>query len=415
MSRRRVVVTGLGALTPLGCSVASLWDGLLAGRSGISPITCFDTTDYPVTFAGEVSDFDPVERFGKKEARKLDRFLQLGLAAADDALADSGFGVTDENADGVAVYLGSGVGGLATVCEGNEALVGGGPKRVSPFVIPKMIINLASGQVSIRTGARGPNLSHVSACATGNHAIGEALRLIQYGDADVAIAGGCEAAVVPIGIAGFARMRALSTRNESPQTASRPFDVGRDGFVMGEGAGVVILEELEHARARGARIYCEMAGYAATADAYHITAPHPEGRGAIACLRRTLRDARWTPDTLDYVNAHGTSTPMGDLVELKAIRAVLGEHGDRLLVSSTKSMTGHLLGAAGGVEAVITALAVHHGVVPPTINLDEPDPECDLDCVPHVAREASLKRAVSNAFGFGGTNATIAMQAWEGA
>jgi len=409
--KKRVVITGLGAVSPLGNSVDELWDGLTAGRSGIGPLTRFDASEYPVRFAGEVREFDPSRWIAPKEVKKLDRFLQFGVAAALMAVEDSGFEVTDENADDVAVYVGSGVGGLETVCNGILTIDARGPRKISPFVIPRILINLASGHVSILLGARGPNLSHVSACATGNHSVGEALRLIQYGDAKVAIAGSAEAAIVPIGVAGFARMRALSTRNEEPTRASRPFDKDRDGFVMGEGAGVVVLEEYEHAKARGARIYAEVAGYSANSDAHHMTAPHPEGLGAIACMRRTLANAGWAADTVEYINAHGTSTPFNDATETLAIKAVFGDHAKRLAVSSTKSMTGHLLGAAGGLETVIAALSITHGAVPPTINLDTPDEACDLDYVPHTARQVRPRRVLSNAFGFGGTNACLAFAA----
>ncbi len=411
--KNRVVITGVGAVSPLGVSAEALWDGLLAGRSGVGPITLFDTDGYPVTFAGQVDDFDPSPWVDGKEIKKLDRFLQFAIAATDMALEDSGFEVTDSNADDVGVYIGSGVGGLNTVCDAVMILEDRGPRRVSPFVIPKILINMASGHVSIRTGARGPNFSHVSACATGNHSIGEGARLIQYGDAKVVIAGGAEASVVPLSVAGFAKMRALSTRNDDPTAASRPFDAGRDGFVIGEGAGVLVLEDYEHAKARGARIYAEVSGYAANSDAHHMTAPHPEGRGAMACMRRALRDAGWSTDTVDYINAHGTSTPFNDAAETRAIKEVFGSHARSLAVSSTKSMTGHLLGASGGLEAVICALAIHRGVMPPTINLDHPDPECDLDYVPHTAREAKVRRALSNAFGFGGTNGCLAFGAVE--
>ena len=400
-------------MSPLGHSAEALWDGLLASRSGVGPIGHFDTEAFPVTFAGEVRDFDPTGWIDSKDIKKLDRFLQYAIASTEMALVDSGFEVTDDNADDVGVYIGSGVGGLATICDAVLALDARGPRRVSPFVIPKLLINMASGQVSIRTGARGPNLSHVSACATGNHAIGEASRLIRYGDAKVVITGGAEASVVPLAVAGFARMRALSTRNDDPRAASRPFDAERDGFVIGEGAGIVVLEEYEHARARGARIYAELSGYAANSDAHHMTAPHPEGRGAMACMRKAIADAGWSADQVDYVNAHGTSTEFNDAAETRAIKQVFGHHAQRLAVSSTKSMTGHLLGAAGGLEAVICALAIHRGVVPPTINLDNPDPECDLDYVPHTARETKVRRAVSNAFGFGGTNGCLAFGAVE--
>ncbi len=409
--KKRVVITGLGAVSPLGNDVDELWDGLMAGRSGIGAITRFDVSEFPVRFAGEVRDFDPTKWIAPKEVKKLDRFLQFGVAAALMAVEDSGFEVTDENADDVAVYVGSGVGGLETVCNGTLLIDARGARRISPFVIPRILINLASGHVSILLGARGPNLSHVSACATGNHSVGEAMRLIQYGDAKVAVAGSAEAAIVPIGVAGFARMRALSTRNEEPTRASRPFDKDRDGFVMGEGAGVVVLEEYEHAKARGARIYAEVSGYSANSDAHHMTAPHPEGAGAISCMRRTLKNAGWSPDTVDYINAHGTSTPFNDATETLAIKQVFRDHARALAVSSTKSMTGHLLGAAGGLETVISVLAITRGALPPTINLDTPDEACDLDYVPHTARESRPRRVLSNAFGFGGTNACLAFAA----
>ncbi len=411
--KHRVVVTGLGAVSPLGLDADTLWDGLLAGRSGVGPITRFDATEYPVTFGAEVDDFDPTAWVDGKDVKKLDRFLQFGIASAEMALADADFTIDDDNAEDVATYIGSGIGGLESICDAVITLEARGPRRISPFVIPKILINMASGHVSIRTGARGPNFSHVSACATGNHAIGEALRLLQYGDAKVAIAGGAEAGIVPLSLAGFARMRALSTRNDDPTAASRPFDKDRDGFVIGEGAGVLILEELEHARARGARIYCEVKGYAANSDAHHMTAPHPDGAGARACMSRALKDAGWDPTDVDYVNAHGTSTPFNDAAETKAIKEVFGAHAYDLAVSSTKSMTGHLLGAAGGLEAVICALAIHRGVVPPTINLTTPDPDCDLDYVPHTAREMKVRRTLSNAFGFGGTNGCLAFGALE--
>ncbi len=411
--KNRVVVTGLGAVSPLGQDVDALWDGLLASRSGVGPITQFDAAEFAVRFAAEVRDWDPDARFGKKEARKLDRFLQFAVAASEQALADSGFQVTDDNAEDVAIYVGSGVGGLQTICEAVDVLNERGPGRVSPFVIPKILVNMASGHVSIAIGARGPNFSHVSACATGNHSIGEAARLIQYGDAKVAVAGGAEASVVPLAVAGFAKMRALSERNDDPTAASRPFDAGRDGFVIGEGAGVLVLEDYEHARARGARIYCELAGYGATSDAYHMTAPAPDGRGAMRCMQKVLEDAGWAPDDVDYVNAHGTSTPFNDSAETTALHRVFGDHARKLAVSSTKSMTGHLLGAAGGLEAVICALAVQRGVVPPTINYETPDPDCDLDYVPNTAREMPVRRVLSNAFGFGGTNGCLGFAALE--
>jgi 3-oxoacyl-[acyl-carrier-protein] synthase II len=412
--KNRVVVTGLGAVSPLGLDVDSLWDGLLSGTSGVGPITLFDASKFSVRFAAEVKGWNAAERFGRKDARKLDRFLQFAVDASQQALADSGFEVTDENAEDVAIYVGSGVGGLATICDAMDVLREKGPDRVSPFVIPKILINMASGHVSIATGARGPNFSHVSACATGNHAIGEAARLIQYGDAVVAVAGGAEASVVPLSVAGFGKMRALSTRNDDPTRASRPFDAGRDGFVIGEGAGILVLEEYEHAKARGARIYCEVSGYGATSDAFHMTAPSPDGRGAMRCIQRVLKDAGWAPEDVDYINAHGTSTPFNDSAETKALHRVFGDHAKNLAVSSTKSMTGHLLGAAGGLEAVICALSLHHGVVPPTTNYDTVDPDCDLDYVPNTPREMRVRRAVSNAFGFGGTNGCLGFSTLEG-
>jgi 3-oxoacyl-[acyl-carrier-protein] synthase II len=412
--KKRVVITGLGAVSPLGNDVASTWDALVAGQSGIARITAFDPSELPVTFAGEVKDLDLTDYVEPKEVKKLDRFLQFAIVAGKMAVRDAGLEINEENADDVAVYVGSGVGGLGSIIEGAETLSARGPRKLSVFTIPKMLINLASGHLSLELGTRGPNFSHVSACATGNHSIGEAARSIQNGDARVAIAGGSEAAVIPLGVAGFARMRALSTRNDDPTTASRPFDAERDGFVIGEGAGVLVLEELEYALARGARIYGELAGYGATSDAHHMTAPDPEGRGATRCMKRALADAGWSADSVEYINAHGTSTPFNDSIETLAIKQAFGEHARSLAISSTKSMTGHLLGGAGGLEAVVCALAIKHGVVPPTINLHTPDPECDLDYVPNVARELKVRRVLSNGFGFGGTNATLAMSAWEG-
>ena len=411
--RNRVVVTGLGALSPLGLTADALWDGLLAGRSGAGPITRFDPDGYPVKFAAEVDGFDPLQWVDGKDVKKLDRFLQFGIASAEMALGDAGLEITDDIADDVATYIGSGIGGLESICDAIDLLGDRGPRRISPFLIPKILINLASGHVSIRTGARGPNFSHVSACATGNHAIGEAVRLLQYGDAKVAIAGGAEAGIVPLAVAGFAKMRAMSTRNDDPAAASRPFERDRDGFVIGEGAGVLILEEYEFAKARGARIYCEVQGYGANSDAHHMTSPHPEGLGAKRCMERTLRDAQWNPTDVDYINAHGTSTPYNDAAETKAIKHVFGDAAKSVAVSSTKSMTGHLLGAAGGLEAVICALAIHRGVVPPTINLDNPDPDCDLDYVPNTAREMQVNAVLKNSFGFGGMNVSVVYRRYE--
>jgi len=411
--KKRVVITGIGAVSPLGSTAELLWDGIVAGRSGIAPITAFDASELPVQFAGEVTDFDPEPFITPKDIKKLDRFLQFAIAAGKMAVTDAGFEVTDENADDVAVYVGSGVGGLASIIDATHTLDARGPRKLSVFTIPRMLINLASGHLSLELGTRGPNLSHVSACATGNHAIGEAFRAIQYGDAKAAIAGGAEAAVLPLGLAGFARMRALSTRNDDPTAASRPFDADRDGFVMGEGAGVLMLEELESARERGARIYGEVCGYGSTSDAHHMTAPDPEGSGAMRCMTKAIDNAGWSKDSVDYINAHGTSTPFNDSIETLAIKRTFGDHAHALAVSSTKSMTGHLLGGAGGLEAVICTLALQHGVLPPTINYTTPDPECDLDYVPNEARESRVRRILSNGFGFGGTNATIAIGALE--
>jgi len=389
-------------------SAETLWDGLMEGKSGIGRISLFDTSEFPVSIGGEVPDFVPENWIDPKEVKKLDRFLQFAIAATRMAMDDSGFKITDENARDVAVYIGSGIGGLASLCDGAVLLHERGPRRVSPFLIPRILINLAAGHVSILLGAKGPNFSHVSACATGSHSIGEAARLIRYGEAKMAIAGGSEAGIVPLAVAGFTRMRALSARNDDPQGASRPFDAERDGFVMGEGAGVVILEEYESAKARGARIYCELKGYGANSDAHHMTAPAPDGSGARDCMERALRDGQLAPSDITYINAHGTSTPFNDAAETAAIKGVFGDHARKLAVSSTKSMTGHLLGAAGGLEAVICALAIQRGVLPPTINLETPDPACDLDYIPGQAREQRADIVLSNAFGFGGTNACLA-------
>ncbi len=411
--RQRVVITGMGSLSSLGSSSSELWEALMAGRSGIGKISLFDTTDYPVTIAGEVQNFEPARWIQPKEVKKLDRFLQLSIAAALIAVDDSGLEVTDANARDIGVYIGSGIGGADSLCSGSALLADRGPKRVSPFLIPRILINLASGHVSIALGAKGPNFSHVSACATGSHSIGEAFRLIQYGGAKAVIAGGGEAAVIPVSVAGFAKMRALSTRNDDPQRASRPFDRDRDGFVMAEGAGIVVLEELEFARARGARIYCELKGYGANSDAHHMTAPAPHAWGALDCWPGCLDDAKLNPEDIGYINAHGTSTPFNDVAETQAIKGVFGDHAYKLAVSSTKSITGHLLGAAGGIEAVICGLALTHGALPPTINLDNPDPGCDLDYIPHQAREQSVTNILSNAFGFGGTNACLVLGKME--
>jgi 3-oxoacyl-[acyl-carrier-protein] synthase II len=396
----------LGLITPLGTGVEKTWNALCAGKSGIRRITKFDPSGHTCQIAGEVTDFDPADYIEKKEIKKMDTFIHYAVAASQMAVDDAGFKVTPENADRVGVYIGSGIGGLPAIEAFHKVLLEKGPDRVSPFFIPMVIINLASGQVSMRLGARGPNSCAVTACATGNHCIGDAFRLIERGDADVMVAGGAEAAITPLCVAGFASARALSTRNDQPERASRPFDKERDGFVLGEGAGVLVLEELELARRRGARIYAEIVGYGMTADAYHITAPPEDGHGAVRCMRRALEDAALSPGAIGYVNAHATST-MADRIETSAVKQVFGDHARRLAVSSTKAMTGHLLGAAGGVEAVFSVLAIHRGILPPTINQEVPDPECDLDYVPNVARRAEVHTVLSNSFGFGGVNACL--------
>ena len=403
---RRVVVTGLGLVTPLGTGVEKTWKALCAGESGIGRITRFDPTGYDAQIAGEVKDFDPAQFIEKKEIKKMDTFIHYAVGASQLAVDDAKLKVAPEEATRVGVYIGSGIGGLGSIEHYHDVLREKGPGRVSPFFIPMTIINLASGQVAIRVGAKGPNSCAVTACATGNHCIGDAYRLIQRDDADVMIAGGAEAAITPLGVAGFASAKALSFRNDDPTKASRPFDKDRDGFVLGEGAGVVVLEELEHARARGALIYAEVIGYAMNSDAYHITAPPEEGEGAVRCMEMALKDAGVAKTDIGYINAHGTST-MADAIETKAIKHVFGEQAYRIPVSSTKSMTGHLLGAAGGIEAVFSILALHHGMLPPTINLDHPDPACDLDYVPNTARSVQTQVVLSNSFGFGGVNACL--------
>jgi 3-oxoacyl-[acyl-carrier-protein] synthase II len=413
-SQRRVVVTGVGLVSPLGVGTGPTWEGLLAGRSGAGAITLFDASQHSCRIACEVKGFDPLNWVEKKDVKKMDRFIQFAVAAADFALKDAGLRVAPENAERVGVYIGSGIGGFATIEREHRALLEGGPRRVSPFFIPASIVNLASGWVSIRTGAKGPNSATCTACTTGAHAVGDSFRLIQRGEADAMIAGGSEAAITPLGVGGFAAMRALSTRNEEPTRASRPFDRGRDGFVIGEGAGIVVLEELEQARRRGAPIYCELVGYGMSGDAFHISAPCEDGDGAIRVMRATLKDAGADPASVDYINVHGTSTPVGDSIEVKAIKAVFGDHARALAISSTKSMTGHLLGAAGGLEAGITALSIRDQVIPPTINLEDPDPECDLDCVPHQSRRTPVRYALTNSFGFGGTNGALLFRRMEG-
>lgn len=410
--KHRVVVTGMGVVTSLGSDLPTLWNNLLAGKSGISQIEAFDTTDYTTKIAAEIKDFDPAVYIDKKEVRKMDRFVQFGVAASKLAVEDAGLRLGD-NADPerVGVIVGSGIGGLGTWEEQHTVLMEKGPRRVSPFFIPMMIANMASGQVSMVTGAKGPNTTAVSACATGTHSIGDSFKMIQRGDADVMICGGAEATIRPIGMAGFCSMRAMSTRNDEPEKASRPFDIDRDGFVMGEGAGVLILESLEHAVARGARIYAEVIGYGMSGDAFHMTEPDPDG--AARCMSKAIKDAGIQPEDVQYINAHGTSTPVGDKSETVAIKKTFGDHAYKLAVSSTKSMTGHLLGAAGGVEAVILGLTLQNGVIPPTANLDNQDPELDLDYVPNTPRNADVKVALSNSFGFGGHNATIIMRKYE--
>lgn len=411
MSKRRVVVTGLGIVSPVGNSIESAWDSIVNGRSGIGPITHFDASQFATRIAGQVRDFDPTRWIPAKDARKMDEFIHYGVAASCMAMEDAGLEVDEANAGRIGVVIGSGIGGILGIEEQTARYLEGGPRKISPFYVPSTIINMLPGQVSILKGLKGPNFSAVSACATANHSLGMAMRLIQYGDADVMIAGGAERGSSPTSVGGFCSMKAMSTRNEEPTRASRPWDKDRDGFVLGDGAGILVLEEYEHARARGARIYCELAGFGASSDAFHMTAPSESGEGAANCMRAALADAGLAPEEVGYLNAHGTSTPLGDLAETLAIKQTFGDHAYRMMVSSTKSMTGHLLGAAGGVEAIFTVLAMHHGVIPPTINLDEPGEGCDLDYVPNVARQAQVRVALSNGFGFGGTNATLVFRA----
>ena len=407
MTKRRVVVTGLGMLSPLGLSVDKTWTRLLAGESGIGEITHFDCSEYSTRFAGQINDFDPQEYIDKKEAKKMDRFIQLGIAAGKQALADSGLAVTADNAHRVGVAIGSGIGGLEQIEQNHVKLMNSGPRRVSPFFVPSTITNMISGFLSIMEGLKGPNLNIVTACTTGVHNIGVADRTIAYGDADAMLAGGAEATITPLGIAGFAAARALSARNDAPQQASRPWDKDRDGFVMGEGAGVVMLEEYESAVARGATIYAELVGFGMSGDAYHMTSPPENGEGAAASMINAINDAQIEPEKIGYINAHGTSTPAGDIAEVSAVKGVFGEHAHNLLVSSTKSMTGHLLGAAGSVEAIFTVLALRDKMAPPTINLDNPGEGCDLDFVAHKAKGFEEDYALCNSFGFGGTNGSL--------
>ena len=411
---RRVVVTGIGLLSSVGNGTKETWDALLAGRGGIAPITRFDASQHSVRFAGEVKGFDPLQFVSKKDVKKIDVFIQYALAASQFAVDDAGLVVDDRNRDQVGVFIASGIGGFSTIESEHKELLKGGPRRISPFFIPASIINLAAGHVSIRFGARGPNLATCTACTASAHSVGEAVEIIKRGDADVMIAGGSEAAITPMGVGGFASMRALSTRNDEPARASRPFDKDRDGFVIGEGAGILILEELGVARARGARIYAEIVGYGLSGDAYHLTGQPEDGNGAVRSMQMALRKAGIAPDQVDYINAHGTSTPINDPTETLAVKRTFGAHARKLVMSSTKSMTGHLLGAAGGLEGGITALAIHHQVAPPTINLDSPDPACDLDYAANVKRPMTIRYALSNSFGFGGTNGTLLMKRYEG-
>ncbi len=411
--RRRVVVTGLGALTPIGNNIAEYWEGLISGRNGIEPVTLFDASQHASRIAGEVKGFDPNAFLDRKESKRMDRFTQFAVIASVQALSDSQLIINELNADQVGIIIGTGVGGLRVMEEQQEIYLSKGPSRCSPFMVPTMIANMAAGMTAIHVGARGPNSCTVTACAAGSNAIGDAFRLIQYGYADVMFCGGTEAAVTPLSMAAFASMKALSTRNEEPSKASRPFSIDRDGFVMGEGSGILLLEELEHALARGAKIYAEIAGYGTTCDAYHMTSPIPDGRGAARAIELALKDAQLNPQDINYINAHGTSTPLNDSIETKAIKKAFGSHAKAIAISSTKSMTGHLLGGSGGIEAVATVLAVCRGQIPPTINLDNPDPECDLDYVPDISRTQQVGAAVSNSFGFGGHNASLVFKRYQ--
>ena len=410
MNHRRVVVTGLGIVSPIGYGVEENWENITAGKSGIGPITLFDTSGFSVTIAGEVDSFDPTDFLPEKDARRMDRFIQFSMVAGNEAIRNSGLEISEENADLIGVYIGAGIGGVTTIEATTTKFNETGARRISPFYIPMSIVNMAAGNISINHGLRGPNLAVTTACSTGTHAIGDAARLIQFGDADAMIAGGTEAAITPTSVGGFASARALSRRNSDPEAASRPWDLGRDGFVMGEGAGVLVLEELEFAKRRGARIYAELTGFGMSGDAYHMTSPAPGGNGAKRCMMSALRNGHVNPDEIDYINAHGTSTPQGDIAETLAVKEVFGSRSYDLALSSSKSMVGHLLGAAGGVEAVYTVLSIYNQVAPPTINLDDPDPECDLDYISDGTREMKIRNAISNSFGFGGTNGTVAFR-----
>ncbi|QQE80764.1 beta-ketoacyl-ACP synthase II [Alicyclobacillus sp. SO9] len=410
---RRVVITGMGAVTPIGCDVESFWNNLKAGKSGISRIDTFDVSEYTTRIAGIVRDFDIAQYMDEKESRRLDPFAKFAIGASMQAMQDAGLEITEENATRIGVYIGSGIGGISTLLGNYRILMERGPRRVSPFVVPMMIANIASGQVSIMLGAKGPNSSPISACATGTNAIGDAFKIVQRGDADVMIAGGAESAIVDLSLAGFGKMKALSTRNDEPELASRPFEANRDGFVMSEGSGILIVESLDHALARNARIHAEIVGYGMSGDAYHITAPAPEGAGAKEAMRRAVADAGLEPESIDYINAHGTSTEYNDKFETIAIKSLFGDHAYKLAVSSNKSMIGHMLGAAGGVEAVATIRSIQDGILPPTINYEVADPECDLDYVPNNAREAQVQYAMSNSLGFGGHNASIILKRYD--
>ena len=407
MSKRRVVITGMGIVSPVGNDLKTAWDNISNGRSGVGQITSFDASAYVTRIAGEVRDFDITRWVNPKDARKMDTFIHYGIAASMMAIEDAQLEITEANAERIGAIIGSGIGGIRGIEETTLALDKGGPRKVSPFYVPSTIINMMPGQLSILKGLKGPNFSAVSACATANHSVGMAMRLIQYGDADVMVVGGAEFGSAPTSVAGFCSMKAMSTRNDDPTRASRPWDKDRDGFVLGDGAGILVIEEYEHAKARGARIYAELAGFGASSDAHHMTAPSENGEGPARCLVAAMKDAGVNADQVDYLNAHGTSTPLGDVAETLALKRALGDHAYRTMVSSTKSMTGHLLGAAGGVEAIFTILALHHGIIPPTINLDHPGEGCDLDYVPNIAREKKIDVAVSNGFGFGGTNGTL--------
>lgn len=410
MSKRRVVITGLGVVTPVGLNVNETWDNILAGKSGVAPLTSFDVSDFSVRFGASIKDFDITSIIPRKDAKKMDTFIHYGIAASKEAIEDAGLEITDENAERIGVAIGSGIGGLPGIEAGYDGYLSGGPRKISPFFVPSNIINMISGNLSIMYGMKGPNTAIVTACSSGTHNISSAGRMIQYGDADVMIAGGAEMSTSKTGLGGFAAARALSTRNDDPETASRPWNKDRDGFVLGDGAGIVVLEEYEHAVKRGAKIYAELAGSGMSSDAFHMTMPSKGGEGAARCMVNAMKDAGLNPEQIDYINAHGTSTPAGDVAESQAVKTALGDHAYKTAVSSTKSMIGHLLGAAGGVEAVFSALAIRDQVAPPTINLENQDPDCDLDYVPHTARQMDITVSMSNSFGFGGTNGTLILK-----